>query len=166
MERLLKRLGLGLILVHFPAAGPDVATVEVLFHPILETKPRQRPKQRRAILREIAGRSDDYNVGGSTRRPLLTAYREQAIRIVLCLESFGPQSPAALRRRGCADTTQAILRRDVYKWFERLERGVYAVRPAARTEILANWPVFMARCQEGIEGSTAEGILKKDGDAV
>lgn len=150
MERLLKRLSLGLILVSFPLDKDAPPTVEVLFHPIDAGKPRQRTKQRRAVLREIAGRSADYNVGGSTGRAILTAYREQAIYIALCLETFGSQTPTALRNRGASPRTQAILHRNVYGWFERLERGVYALRPNVHDYIIATWPGMATLCHDKI----------------
>jgi hypothetical protein len=105
-----------------------------------ETKPRRKPKQRRALLREIAERSADYNVGGVNNRPIMTAYREQAIYIALCLDKFGQSTPAKLRALGSCAKTQSILHRNVYGWFERLERGLYALRPAIHDHIRATWP--------------------------
>ena len=142
MERLLKRLELGLILVAFPPDPDTPPTVDLCFHPVRDPRPRQKPKQRRAILREVAGRSGDYNVGGSYRRPLLTAYREQAIGIALCLQEHGPLSPAALRTFGCGAKTARILQTNVYGWFERQERGLYAVRPTVCDYIGSTWPAF------------------------
>jgi hypothetical protein len=156
MERVLKRLELGLILVHFLPESRTATHVEVVFHPVVESKARRRPKQRQAILREIAGRSADYNTGGSTRLPLLTAYREQAIRIALFLDRCGPQSPHALQKRGCCSKTPSILRRNVYNWFERQGRGLYAVRPTVCTEIMANWGQFADRCCELMKPDTQE----------
>ncbi|MDX1932040.1 MAG: DUF2161 family putative PD-(D/E)XK-type phosphodiesterase [Capsulimonadales bacterium] len=146
-EHLLKRLSLGLILVHFSADTGEATAVEVVFHPIREPLRRRRPKLRQAILREIAGRSEDYNIAGVAGRPLLTAYREQAIFVALCLETFGPQSPSCLRTRGASPKAGAILQRNVYGWFDRPERGVYTVRPGVVAYITENWPAFAAKCR-------------------
>jgi hypothetical protein len=134
IEGLLKRLDLGLIRVHFMGAS---ATVELVHHPAGEpVRPRCKPRGRQAILREIAGRAaGDHNEGGVSKRRLVTAYREQCIHIALCLRDLGPQSPAALRARGTSDKTQAMLRRDVYGWFERRSRGLYALRSGAEDAI-------------------------------
>lgn len=144
IEQLLKRLGLGLFLVGFPPGKDDAPAVELVFHPIVEPAPRKRPKGRASILREIAGRSGDYNVGGATRRPILTAYREQAIFIAACLEKWGPQTPAALRARGTCEKTQNVLFRNVYNWFERLDRGLYGLKASGRDEIAQTYPGLAA----------------------
>ena len=140
IERLLKRLELGLLLVHFSDDTDAPPTVELVFHPISSSRPRRKPTVRHAILREIAGRSGDYNVGGTGGRPILTAYREQAIFIACCLDRFGAMTPGALRALGTSPKTQNILFKDVYGWFERQERGVYALRNVGRDEIAATYP--------------------------
>ncbi|GAB4454340.1 MAG: DUF2161 domain-containing phosphodiesterase [Armatimonadaceae bacterium] len=129
VERLVKRLELGLLLVH--ATDPDAPElgVEVVLHPISEPRPRKKPRKRRAVLKEIAERSADYNIAGQTRRPVLTAYRERAIQIAALLHINGSLTPAALRAQGTGPKTQSILNRNVYGWFERVDRGIYALRP-------------------------------------
>ena len=124
---LVRRLELGLIHV---ALGP-VPSVQVILHPL----PYQRQRNsgaRRAVLREIANRSGDYTPGGSTRVPILTAYREQCLRVACGLDLFGPLSPAELRSLGTGPKTLSILSSNFYEWFERVERGVYAVKETGR----------------------------------
>ncbi|MCY0875559.1 MAG: DUF2161 domain-containing phosphodiesterase, partial [Firmicutes bacterium] len=87
---------------------------------------------RKKILRETVHRSADYNVGGSTRTPLITAYRERAVHIACCLAHFGDMSPRALRLLGTGDQTTGILRRDVYGWFARVSRGLYRLTAAGQ----------------------------------
>ena len=104
----LKRLEVGLLLVEEGAMG---MVVSKQFDPI----PYQRKKNtrsRRALLTEVADRSGDYNVGGSTKTTLMTAYRENAILIACCLSKLGPSSPK-------------ILSANHYGWFQRVEKGVY-----------------------------------------
>ena len=161
IERLLKRLELGLVLVHFfedPAATP---AVEVAFHPTGTPPPRRKPKTRQAILREIAGRSGDYNVGGTSGRPVLTAYREQAVFIACCLGRLGPMTPCALRALGTSPKTQNILFKNVYNWFERLERGVYALRPDGRDEIARTYAGLAA-----VYGAKLDEALAAEGKAA
>jgi hypothetical protein len=117
----LKRLEIGLLLVEEGAMG---MVVSKQFDPI----PYQRKKNtrsRRALLTEVADRSGDYNVGGSTKTTLMTAYRENAILIACCLSKLGPSSPKSLRNLGTGDKTTSILSAHHYGWFQRVEKGVY-----------------------------------------
>lgn len=128
---LLRRLELGLIFITFGRSAPRV---EIVFHPIPFAK-RRDAKQRRVVLREIAGRSQDVNPGGSTRRKLITAYRESALRIAVLLEQTGAVSPKALRAQGAPDNTRNILYDNVYGWFTRVDRALYDLSPAGRTAL-------------------------------
>lgn len=128
---LLGRLEVGLLLVTRDAVPPRV---EVAFHP-LPYERKQQGRARRAVLSEMEGRSADLNRGGSRGAKLATAYRENAIKIACLLERFGPLRPAQLRAMGTGPKTLSILRNDVYGWFERVDRGVYALRPLGRAGI-------------------------------
>lgn len=138
IQQLLRRLELGLL---FVSPGSRSARVECVFHPLPHAK-RRDARRRRAVLTEIAGRSGDHNEGGSVRRKLVTAYRECAIHIACCLEEHGPLAPRQLRALGTGAKTLAILYDDVYGWFERVGRALYALRPAARAE-LAQYPALL-----------------------
>jgi hypothetical protein len=140
LRHLLRRLEIGLIFVSFSPAGPFV---EVVFHPLPYDRKRDT-RARRAILREIAGRSGEYNQGGSTRRKLLTAYRESALFIATCLDDRGPLAPRALRAMGGGPKTLSILASNFYGWFERVEHGVYALKPEGRAA-LAEYPDLVKR---------------------
>ena len=150
IERLLQRLELGLILVHFSPDSTTPPEVEIARHPPdTPTRPARKPKARALLLREIAGRTaGDYNVGGVSKRSILTAYREQCIFLVCCLEQFGPSSPAALRAREATAKAQTMLHRDVYGWFERLGRGKYGLRPETYELVATAYPGVVAFCRE------------------
>lgn len=131
VQALLRRLEMGLIVVSIRSSRPSV---NVLFHPV----PFERHKRKsahRAVLTEINGRSADFNEGGSCRRKLVTAYRENAIQIACCLSERGPMSPKDLRALGTGDRTLSILYTNVYSWFERIDRGLYAISAKGREEI-------------------------------
>lgn len=130
-KRLLRQLELGLILVYIESPVPRA---EVVFHP-LPYQRRRRKAARRAVIEEAASRSDDYNVGGSTRAKLVTAYREHAIRIACCLDRFGPLTPRQLRALGTAQKTTAILAANHYGWFQRVARGLYALTTQGRAAL-------------------------------
>jgi hypothetical protein len=132
LRRLLRQLELGLIFVTF--RGRAKPQVEVVFHPV----PYQRQKRRRArlaVLREVEGRSADLNCGGTCRRKIMTAYRENAIRIASHLDTRGPLSPKELRALGTGPKTHSILYSNFYGWFERVDRGVYALNASGRAQL-------------------------------
>lgn len=133
IKRILRQLELGLILVFFSGGAPRV---EVVFHPI-PYRPRQRKQARRAVIREMDSRSGNYNQGGAAQTKLITAYRENAIQIACCLDELGPLAPRQLRELGTGPKTTAILCSNVYGWFDRIARGVYALTAKGREELNA-----------------------------
>lgn len=143
VRHLLRRLELGLIFVTLDADPP---AVEVVFHP-LPFERKRNTRGRRAILREMAGRSGEYNTGGSTRRAIVTAYRERAILIACCLEQHGPLAPRSLRALGCDVKAQPILSSNYYGWFERIEKGIYSLTPKGAAA-LEEYADAAARCRE------------------
>lgn len=155
LRHLLRRLELGLIYVHFRADG---AAVEVVSHPLPLRRRRDR-RERRAVLREMAGRSGDHSEGGGNGRPVVTAYREAALYIAFCLGRRGPLAPRQLRALGGGAKTQSILAKDFYGWFERVERGVYRLRSAGEAA-LAQQPDLAAGFEERlarhVDGSAAQ----------
>ena len=123
---LLRRLELGLLVVDLRAASP---VLTVALQPVPFER-RRDAKGRRALLRELALRSGDDNSGGSTRRPLVTAYRENALLVAAALARSGPLAPRELRAMGTGAKTLPILRNNVYGWFERVDRALYRLQPA------------------------------------
>ncbi len=154
IETLLRRLGIGLILVHF-GEGDAPPTIELALDPKTETKPRPRPRKRQTILREIAGRTGDYNVAGTTGVKRTTAYREESIFLAACLERHGASSPAQLCVRGATRKAGAMLLRNVYGWFVRGGRGVYDLAPAAIAEIERDWGPPLATHRERVTAFAA-----------
>ena len=119
IRRLCRRVGLGLIVV----GRESVAVVE-------EPVPYQPRAARHRLYRlraEFDRRVGDPNVGGSSRRPLVTAYRQDALRLARLLAETGPTPLAELRQASGVATAAPILQRNVYGWFVRVGRGVYAV---------------------------------------
>jgi len=124
VRKLCRRLGLGLLIVD-PARAAGHA-VEVLLEPV-PYSPRKDRKRAARLLGEHARRAGDPNCGGSTRVPIVTAYRQDALRIARLLRANGPMTLKALREAGAPADVAAILQRDVYGWFARVERGTYHV---------------------------------------
>lgn len=125
VRKLCRRLGLGFIVV-----AKDRA--DVVLDPVPYV-PRQNRRKAGRMLGEHARRVGDPNVGGQAMRaPLMTAYRQEALRCAELLATNGPMKVAALRAACDAPKAAQILQQDVYGWFERVERGVYAITPKGR----------------------------------
>lgn len=118
---LCRRLGLGLIFVHFTGKAP---TVEVICDPEPYV-PRKQHKMRGRLLKEFQRRSGDHNPGGVTRRPIVTAYREEALRVASFLQQHGPSKVKAIRTGTGIEKAAQMLQQNVYDWFERVETGIY-----------------------------------------
>ena len=116
VHRLCRLIGFGLMAVD---AARD--RVEVLAEPG-PYRPRPDARRRARLLSEHARRRGDPSPGGSTRQPVMTAYRQRALACAALLRE-GPGRPRDLR--AVAPDSAAILLRNVYGWFERTERGVY-----------------------------------------
>jgi hypothetical protein len=132
---LIRRLELGLIVVSFAGMG---IKAEIMFppSPFNHRKSISQSKvKRKAILKEIEGRSADFNVGGSTRTKIMTAYKESCIQIGCYLEKLGPLSPKVLIQLGTGDKTSSILTKNYYGWFERIKRGTYEITEKGKQEI-------------------------------
>ena len=70
--------------------------------------------------------------GGSTRQPMMTAYRQQALACAMAMRD-GPRRPRDLRDR--TPRAGRILLRNVYGWFERTEHGVYRLTPLGQAAV-------------------------------
>ncbi|BBI32247.1 DUF2161 domain-containing phosphodiesterase [Cohnella abietis] len=87
------------------------------------------------LLKEFTARSGDYNIGGSTKRKLITAYRERAIQCALALDCHGPSAPRQVRDWTHCPTAGAVLRENYYAWFKRVAKGVYELTPAGKSAL-------------------------------
>jgi len=119
--RLCRRLGLGLLVVNGD-------WVEAYLDPA-PYQPRKAPRRTAVLLKEFQRRVGDPNSGGSSRRPLVTAYRQDALRCVKFLKTTGASKVSEIVAQTKVDRTPAILRRDVYGWFMKLDRGIYSLSP-------------------------------------
>jgi hypothetical protein len=126
---LCRRLGFGLLGVS--SAG----TVDILLSPIA-VAPRRDPKRRSRLVDEHRKRRGDPALGGGSRVPVMTAYRQQALTCASALAA-GPRRPRDLKAE--APDAAKILLGNVYGWFLRTGRGVYDLTDAGRAA-LARWP--------------------------
>lgn len=126
---LCRRLGIGMLGIS------DAGDVSVIVGSVTPM-PRTNPKRRSRLMREHQKRRGDPALGGSTRTPLMTAYRQQALGCAVALVD-GPLRVRDIRA-GVPEVGK-ILQSNVYGWFERLDRGIYGLTDAGR-EALARWP--------------------------
>jgi hypothetical protein len=117
--RLCKRLGLGLLVV-------NREWVEAYLDPA-PYQSRKAPRRKAVLLKEFQRRVGDPNSGGSSKRPLVTAYRQDALRCVKFLKTTGASKVSDIVAQTKVDRTAAILRRDVYGWFMKRDRGIYSL---------------------------------------
>ncbi len=123
---LCKRLGLGLLTVEKSVGNRFRVEVHVDPAPY---QPRKNNKRKTMLLGEVAHRVGDPNTGGMSRRPVITAYRQDALRCLSFLQNAGQAKLSDIRKGALVDRAPSILQRDVYGWFVRPERGVYALSP-------------------------------------
>ena len=127
-EHLLRRLELGLILVHFK----ETPYAELVFEPKAcdrNTYLARNKKKRIAALLEAAGRHGDGNTGG-TNGKLMTVYREKALLAACFLADKGELSGKQLRGLTRNENIQAMLRNNHYGWFSKARHGVYTLTEA------------------------------------
>ena len=129
----LKKLELGLIFVSL-RGGHSFA--EIVFEPKPYTSNYKNYKKRKEILTEIEGRTVETNTGGITGTKIVTAYTEKCIKIACILDMYGELSPKGIREKGGADNTQTILRSNVYKWFRKIDKGLYGITDEGRRSLM------------------------------
>jgi hypothetical protein len=157
MCHLVRRLELGLIVID--PVGQESA---VVFDPLPFDRKRDN-RARKSLLREIEGRSGEYNVGGSSGTRLVTAYRENAIMIACLLTDGSVRSPKELRELGTGKKTQSILRDNHYGWFRRVSRGLYSLSATGR-DALEGYPKIVRHFEQRI--SRLQRGNKNEGNAA
>ena len=118
---LCRRLGLGVMTVRD-------GTAQVHLDPGPYQPRPSKPRQAR-LLGEFQRRVGDPNTGGVNRRRIVTAYRQDALRCLAALRENGPMKASHVAAAMSVPRARAILADDHYGWFERVERGIYAITP-------------------------------------
>ena len=88
-RNLCRRLGFGMLAV------TGSGQVEVIVKPAT-TAPRRNPKKRSRLVAEQTRRKGDPTAGGSTRSPIMTAYRQQALACASAM-ALGPRKMRELK---------------------------------------------------------------------
>ena len=129
VRKLCRRLGLGLLTVE--TSGGEV---EILVDPE-PYRPRKKAKRLDRLLGEHARRVGDPTRGGVTRTPIVTAYRQEALRCALLIRDGQRTNLKALRETGTVPNAAKILQRDVYGWFQRVSRATYTLTERAAQDL-------------------------------
>lgn len=123
MLKLCRRIGIGLIVV------TKSGSLEVLADPV-PYAPRKNDRQRALLLREFMARTGDPNVGGSAASPIMTAYKQDAIKCRAHLHLNGPSRALDVKQATGIDRAANIMRDNHHGWFQRTDRGIYALSEA------------------------------------
>lgn len=132
LVRLCRRLGLGLITVRFYKTKKPQVEIQCEPEPYI---PRKTAKRTAGLLSEFRERSADYNVGGSSKVKLVTAYREKALHCAYAMHTHGPLTTKQLREMTGSSKVSAILQKNYYGWYRRVGRGTYELTPTGRDAI-------------------------------
>lgn len=122
-KTLCRRLGLGLITVRLADRF-----VEVHLDPA-PYAPRQSKIRKERLLREFVRRVGDPNPGGMAVGKRITAYRQDALKCLKLLHENGPMKASKVAQAIEVPKARAIMADDHYGWFERVDRGIYAITP-------------------------------------
>ena len=124
--KLVRRVGLGVMTVRVRDG-----LVEVLADPGPYAA-RQSKKKKTRLLRAFDRLQGDPNAGGATRHGIITGYRQDALRCARFLAVHGPSKGSVVKEWAEVPQATQIMRDDHYGWFEKVERGVYALTEKGR----------------------------------
>ena len=130
-KTLCRRLGLGLITVRL-----EIGTVLVHLDPA-PYRPRKSKPRRARLLQEFAKRVGDPNEGGATRKGLMTAHRQDALRCLAVLNDNGPTKASEVASASGVEKARRIMADNHYGWFDRVSTGIYDLSPKGKEAITA-----------------------------
>ena len=117
---LLRSLGVGLLIVL-----KSNKRVDLVLEPAKDSI-RKHKKRTERIKKEVNGRNMNINTGGSTRKKIVTAHKESVIS-ALCYIEKNKQ----IRLRDCNEYVKAAIKSNHYKYFVRIDRGIYTMNSDA-----------------------------------
>jgi hypothetical protein len=129
-RKLCLRLGLGLISVRLPDG-----VIEVHCDPA-PYQPRKIGKRKTALLKDFQKRVGDPNTGGQVGRQVMTAYRQDVLRVLDFIAQNGPSRPRDVVAATKISKGPSMLSVDHYGWFYRVERGVYDLSDMGQTAVV------------------------------
>ena len=116
-------------------------------------QPRKNPNSRTKLLSEFKRRSGDHNIGGTNKRPRVTAYREDALRIAGVLATAqAPMRPARVRDDSGVEKAAAALRSNVYSWYSKVGAAQYVLSEAGADALRLYADVVAAQATPRVVG--------------
>ncbi len=122
VRALCQRLGIGIITLDGKPLKVNVRLDPAPF------KPRASKQRSVRLLAEFKKRVGDQNTGGVTGEPIMTAYRQDALRCVSAFDN-GATSLADVRAISKISKANSILQKNHYGWFQRVSHGHYQLSP-------------------------------------
>lgn len=124
---LLKRLGLGLILV-----SKRTAIAQIYQQPLevpLKTYQSRNSRGKQQVIAELQNRKLRDNQGGINKTKIVTAYMEDCLIVLYYLAQLEHQlgSVAQIKEQTGLSKAGYILSKNFYGWFERAGRGIYQI---------------------------------------
>lgn len=83
--------------------------------------------RRKGIEKETKTRKVSLNLGGQSRRKIVTAHKESVIAALCYIEKYG-----TIKTRECKDNIKNVLQKNHYNFFVRIEKGVYTANESGR----------------------------------
>lgn len=136
-KRLCRRLGIGLITVRLKDGF-----AEAHCDPGPYTPRKSKPKKQR-LVQEFTKRVGDPNKGGATRTTIVTAYRQDAMRCLAYLHTYGATKASVVAKETAVTRARTLMARDHYGWFERIDKGIYGITPLGAKAMLDNGEEMM-----------------------
>ncbi len=126
---LCRRMGIGMLGI---ADSGEVSVIVSSVSPM----PRTNSKRRTRLVKEHRRRQGDPVLGGGSRAPIMTAYRQQAL---ICAAALAQGLTRPRDMKSLAPQAGRILLDNVYGWFDRQGKGVYGLNEAGEAALL-RWP--------------------------
>lgn len=98
--------------------------VDILLEPKGEDTQTNKIR-RRGLEKEVSVRKVSLNLGGQSKRKIVTAHKESLIAALCYIEKYGK-----IETRKCKDNIRAVLQRNHYNYFVKLDKGIYSATKA------------------------------------
>lgn len=156
MIEILKKLNIGLIFVDIK---DNFNTIKVVLEPV--NNKIKNNKNKKSILKEIEGRKNECNIGGTKGKKIITSYRENAIYIACVLEFTGENKVNKIKEFGCGEKTGKILYYNYYGWFERVKTGFYKLTDKALLDLNSDSYIEITKYYRNEVKNKNDEIVKK-----
>ncbi len=156
VRRLCRMLGLGIITVQFFKRKHPIVDIVSEPEPYV---PRSNKRAGLQMVKEFKERSGDFNVGGSSKQKIMTAYREKALHCAYLLQRHGPLSPRQLRELTGNSTVSGLLQKNFYRWFARKSRGIYEITSLGEQAVAQYGHVLSSKLADESKFLTKEASL-------